>query len=132
MKDAEILEAEKLKVMHFKKLALGSAVDFDGATLIQFDDESTYKDGMHDTGAAQVKQCKWKPKVMEQPVAVPKDMVTVIHEGIIAHKEMMLASKEAADARSQVLVGVLEKFLVSEWDSQMEMQVMLQDLVFKV
>ena len=132
MKDAEILEAEKQKAMHFKKLVLGPAVDFDGAALLQFDDESTDEDGVCDAGVVQVKRHKWKPKVVEEPVAVPKDMVAVIREGITAHKEMMLASKEAADARSQVLVGVLEKFLVSEWDSQMVMQVMLQDMAFKV
>ena len=131
MKDVEVLEVEKLKAMCFMKLVLGSAADFDGATLIQFDNRSTNEDGMHNAGAMQVKQCKQKPKVMEEPVAVPKDMVAVICEGITTHKEMLLASKEAADARSQVLVEVLEQFLVSEWDSQMVMQVMLQDMAFK-
>ena len=131
MKDAEILEAEKQKAMHFKKLVLGPAVDFDGAALLQFDDESTDEDGVCDAGVVQVKRHKWKPKVVEEPVAVPKDMVAVIREGITAHKEMMLASKEAADARSQVLVGVLEKFLVSEHDLWMVMQAMLQDITFK-
>ena len=131
MKDAEILEAEIQKATHFKKLVLGSAVDFDGATLIQYDNESTDEDGMCDTGAVQVKWCKQKPKVKEEPAAAPKDIVSVIHEGITAYKELMLASKEAADARSQVLVGILEKFLVSEHDSWMVMQAMLQDIVFK-
>ena len=131
MKDAEILEAEKQKATHFKKLALGSAADFDGAPLIQFDDESSDEDGVRDAGVVQVKRRKRKPKVVEEPAAVPKDMVAVIREGITAHKEMMLASKEAADARSQVLVGVLEKFLVSERDSQMVMQAMLRDMAFK-
>ena len=131
MKDAEILEAEIQKATRFKKLALGSAADFDGAALLQFDDESTDEDGVCDAGVVQVKRHKWKPKVMEEPVAVPKDMVAVIREGITAHKEMMLASKEAADARSQVLVGVLEKFLVSERDSRMVMQAMLRDMAFK-
>ena len=46
MKDAEILEAEKQKATHFKKLALGSAADFDGAPLIQFDDELSDEDGI--------------------------------------------------------------------------------------
>ena len=131
MKDAEILEAEKQKATHFKKLALGSAADFDGALLIQFNDESSDEDGVHDAGVVQVKRRKQKPKVVEEPAVVPKDMVAVIHEGITAHKEMMLASKEAADARSQVLVGILEKFLVSEQDSRMVMQAMLQDMAFK-
>ena len=131
MKDAEILEAEIQKAMHFKKLVFGSAVDFNGAALVQFNDESSDEDGIHNAGVVQVKQCKWKPKVMEEPAAVPKDMVTVICEGITAHKEMMLASKEVADARSQVLVGVLEKFLVSERDSWMVMQAMLWDIAFK-
>ena len=57
----------------------------------------------------------------------PKDMVSVIHEGITVHKEMMLASKEAADARNHVSLEMLEKFLVSEWDLQM----MFWDLAFK-
>ena len=100
MKDAEILETEIQKVMCFKKLALGSAADFDGVTLIQFDDESTDEDGVCNAGAAQVKWYKRKLKVMEEPAAVPKDMVIVIHEGITAHKEMMLASKEVTDGRS--------------------------------
>ena len=131
MKDAEILEAEIQKATRFKKLALGSAADFDGAALIQFDDESSDEDGVRDAGVVQVKRRKRKPKVVEEPAAVPKDMVAVIREGITAHKEMMLASKEAADARSQVLVGILEKFLVSEQDSRMVMQAMLQDMAFK-
>ena len=112
MKDAEILEAEKLKVTCFKKLALGSAADFDGAALIQFDDESSDEDGIRDAGVVQVKQRKQKPKVMEEPVAVPKDMVAVICEGIIAHKEMMLASKEVADARSLIYIQFLTIHLV--------------------
>ena len=131
MKDAEILEAEIQKAMHFKKLVFGSAVDFNGAALVQFNDESSDKDGVRNAGVVQVKWHKQKPKVVEEPAAVPKDMVAVIREGITAHKELMLASKEAADARSQVLVGVLEKFLVSERDSWMVMQVMLQDIAFK-
>ena len=54
MKNVEALEIEKLKVTCLKKLALGSAVDFDGAALIQFDDESSNEDGIHETGAVQV------------------------------------------------------------------------------
>ena len=106
-------------------------MDFDGAALIQFNNESTDEDGMCDTGAVQVKWCKQKPKVKEEPAAAPKDIVSVIHEGIAVHKEMMLASKEVADARSGTLVVVLEQFLVSEWDSWMVMQAMLWDLTFK-
>ena len=106
-------------------------MDFDGAALIQFNNESTDEDGMCDTGAVQVKWCKQKPKVKEEPAAAPKDIVSVIHEGIAVHKEMMLASKEVADARSGTLVVVLEQFLVSEWDSWMVMQAMLWDMAFK-
>ena len=55
MKDVEVLEVKKLKVMRFRMLALRSAANFNGTALIQFDDKSSNKDGIPETGAVQAK-----------------------------------------------------------------------------